>query len=61
MQNITVPNETEKEMINSVIDDFSDLVMESYYNKKLYINDLKNIIVLAAEVLDIEICDVKND
>lgn len=61
MSNITVPNQTEKEMINSIIDDFTDLVMESYYNKKIYINDLKNIIVLAAEVLDIEICDAKND
>jgi len=50
---------TEQDMLNSVVDDFNDLMLESFYNKKFYVKDLKNIIILAAELFDIEICDAK--
>jgi len=48
---------TEKEILNSAIEDFTELLIKSYENKKIHIKDLKNIIILASEILNIEIAE----
>lgn len=51
----------EKEILTALIDDFSDLVMEAVTTRKFYIDDLKDIVSTASELLDIEICNIRNE
>jgi len=51
----------EKEILTALIDDFSDLVMESITTRKFYVDDLKDIVSTASELLDIEICNIRNE
>ena len=51
----------EKEILTALIDDFSDLVMEAVTTRKFYVDDLKDIVSTASELLDIEICNIRNE
>lgn len=50
-------NKDNKEILSSLVDDFSEFVKDATYSKKLSVNELKDIIIIACDMLKIEITE----